>query len=74
MGFVDEEHSLEARVIATFDHDWRVIFLELLDIYDDDFRLALRVVDRLVVPDLLHQVLAALDGLNHEAAGGELVN
>ena len=51
-----------------------MVFLELLDVDDDDFGLAFRIVDRLVVLDFLHQVLAALDGLYHEAASGEFVD
>ena len=69
MRLIYEEHALEIRRIAALYDDWVVVFLELLDVYDNDLRLAKRIVMGLVVLDLVHQVLAALNCLYHQATG-----
>ena len=49
MRFVNEEYPLKVCVVAAFDHNWRVVFLELLNIDDYDLRLAKGVVLMLIV-------------------------
>ena len=71
MRLIYKENTLKARGISAFNNNWLMIFFKLLYVDNDNFRLPKRIIVRLIVLYLIHQLTAALNRVRNKSTRGK---